>query len=60
MNTFLSTISETNEYMKSNQKKEYIKLYGEAATVFEDSLLPFLPKVLGLIMKKLKDQDTSL
>lgn len=60
MNTFLSTISESNEYMKSNQKKEYIKLYGEAAQIFEDALLPFVHKVLGFILKRLKDPDQTL
>ena len=60
MNTFLQTISETNDYMKTNQKKEYLKLYGEAAAVFEDALLPFISKVLSFILKKLKDPDQTL
>lgn len=60
MNTFLLTISETNEYMKTNQKKEYIKLYGEAAQVFEDALLPFISKIFGYVLKKLKDPDQTL
>jgi hypothetical protein len=46
MNAFLFMISETNEHTKINHKKELLKLYGQAAEVFEESLLPFLPKIL--------------
>jgi hypothetical protein len=60
MNCFLSSLAESNEYMKSHQKKEYIRLYGEAASIFEDSLLSFVPKILGFLLKKLKDPDTYL
>jgi len=60
MTTFLNTIAETNEYMKANQKKEYIKLFGEAAQIFEDALLPFLHKIMNSLLKKLKDPDVSL
>jgi hypothetical protein len=49
MNSFLLMLSEFNDHMKPNQKKEMIKLYGEAAEVFEESLLPFMPKVLGYL-----------
>jgi len=55
MNTFLNAISEHNEHMKPQQKKEYIKLYGVAGEIFEESLIPFLPKILGTLQKKLKE-----
>jgi len=29
--------------MKSTQKKEYIRVYGLAAEIFEESLIPFIP-----------------
>lgn len=38
MNVFLLSISETNELMKVSQKKELIKLYAEAAEIFEEAL----------------------
>lgn len=60
MNCFLASLSESNEYMKGNQKKEYVKLYGEAAAVFEEALGPFLSKIMGYIGKRLKDNDQSL
>lgn len=45
MTTFLQMLSETNEHMKPHHKKELIKLYGQAAEIFEDALLIFLPKI---------------
>ena len=38
--------------MKLPQKKEYIKIYGRAAQVFEESLIPYLGKILSLLLKK--------
>lgn len=38
MNVFLLQISETTELMKVSQKKELIKLYAEAAEIFEEAL----------------------
>lgn len=60
MNVFLQIISEFNEHMKPNHKKELIKLYGLAAEIFEEALLPFMPKILANIQKKLKDNDASM
>jgi len=60
MNTFLYTISEQNQHMKSSQKKEYIKLYGLAGEIFEETLLPFVPKIMTYIQKKLKENDHHL
>jgi hypothetical protein len=58
MNTFLNAISDHNEHMKPVQKKEYIKLYGLAAEIFEESLIPFMQKVLNTLAKKLKEGTT--
>jgi hypothetical protein len=41
--------------MKPQQKKEQIKIYGLAAEIFEESLLPFMPKILITLNKKLKE-----
>ena len=46
--------------MKPNHKKELIKLYGSAAEIFEEALLPFMPKVLAYLQRKLKDNDGLL
>jgi hypothetical protein len=43
---FLSSIAETNDHMKLQQKKEYIKIFGVAAEIFEEALIPYLPKIL--------------
>ncbi|CAI2384369.1 unnamed protein product [Moneuplotes crassus] len=59
MNTFLYLISEQNQHMKISQK-EYIKLYGLAGEIFEETLLPFIPKIMGYMKKKLKNNDTHL
>lgn len=60
MNTFLYLISEQNQHMKISQKKEYVKLYGLAGEIFEETLLPFIPKIMGYIQKKLKDNAVQL
>jgi hypothetical protein len=49
MNCFLQAISEQNEHWKAQQKKEYIKLFGVSAEIFEESLIPFLPKILATL-----------
>lgn len=46
--------------MKPNQKKELIKLYSVAAEIFEEALLPFMPKILTYLQRKLKENDTLL
>ncbi len=49
MNAFLFMIQEHNEHMKPNQKKELIKLYATGSEIFEEALIPFMPKVLAYI-----------
>eukprot|EP00347_Sterkiella_histriomuscorum_P016463 403353082 len=60
MNCFLSAISDQNEHMKPQQKKEQIKIFGLAAEIFEDALLPFMPKILTSLQKKLKEGTTQI
>ena len=60
MNTFLFYISEHNEHMKPAQKREYIRMYGLAAEIFEESLLPFIPKILAQLQKKIKEGDKHI
>ena len=49
MNAFLFALSESNEHMKLSHKKELIRIYAEAAEIFEEALLPFLSKILGYL-----------
>ena len=44
---------------KVPKNKEYIKVYGIASEIFEESLIPFLPKVLSQIQQKLKESDVQ-
>lgn len=60
MNAYLLMLQEHNEHMKPNHKKELIKLYGSAAEIFEEALLPFMPKILTYLQRKLKENDTLL
>ena len=46
--------------MKNTQKKEYIRVFGMAAEIFEESLIPFIPKILSQITKKLKDGNQEV
>ena len=55
---FLSAISDQNEHMKPQQKKEQIKIFGLAAEIFEEALIPFIPKILSALQKKLIDGTT--
>lgn len=59
MNTFLSCLAEQND-MKTTQKKEYIRVFGMAAEIFEESLIPFIPKILSQITKRLKDGNQEV
>jgi hypothetical protein len=60
MNAFLFMIQEFNEHMKPNHKKELIKLYASGAEIFEEALIPFMPKTLTYIQRKLKENDPML
>lgn len=42
MMTFLHMLAEENNHMKLQQKKEYVKIFGVAAEIFEDALIPYL------------------
>ena len=60
MNSFLNAVAEHHEHMKPQQRREQIKVYGLAAEIFEESLIPFLAKILGSLSKKLKEAATHL
>ena len=40
--------------------KEYIKIYGRAAQVFEESLVPYMGKILAILLKKGQGGNSDL
>lgn len=48
-----------NEHIKPNQMKEQIKVYGSMAEVFEDDLVPFVPKILKNLEKIIVSEGTT-
>ena len=40
--------------------KEYIKIYGRAAQVFEESLIPYMGKILAILLKKGQGGNSDL
>ena len=46
--------------MTIGHKRQLIKLYGTAAEIFEDALIPFFSKIQGYLEKKLKEGDVQL
>jgi len=60
MGTFIHMISEFNELMKPNQKKEHMRLMSQIAEIFGENAIPFMPKILQFYQKKFKEVDPSL
>ena len=57
---FFNKISESNGHMKVQQKKEYIKIFGRAAQIFEEALIPYFSKILTILSKKAKEGSDDL
>lgn len=55
MNIFINMLAEQNEHMKLMHKREIFKIFGIAAEIFEDALLPFLNKILSVCHKRLNE-----
>ena len=55
---FLTCLSEINEHMNLNQMKEQIKQFGVAAEIFEEALVPFLPKLMSNFAKRIKEEGS--
>ncbi|KAL4480399.1 hypothetical protein ABPG74_020915 [Tetrahymena malaccensis] len=45
---------------KMSTKREFIKLIGLLAQIFEEKLLDYLPRILAILNKKIKECDSSL
>lgn len=52
---FLSVLGDFNDHMKLQQKKEQLKNFGVAAEIFEEALIPYLPKTLASLAKKVTE-----
>lgn len=57
MNVFVYHITDFNDSMKNFQRKELIKILGQASEIFQEKLLSFMPKVLAFYAKRIKDAD---
>ena len=60
MNSFLNAVADHHEHMKPQQRREQIKVYGLAAEIFEEAIIPFLAKILANLSKKLKETATYM
>jgi hypothetical protein len=49
-----------HQHMKLNQKRQYAKLFGISGEIFEESLVPFLSKILQSCFKKLDDAQLHI
>ena len=56
---FLHSLTDFNSHMQLFQMKEQIKVYALAAEIFEEALVPYLPKILGTLQKQLKEDASA-
>ena len=59
MNIFLNCLSNIDEHMKLPQIKEHYKMFGVASEIFEESLVPFVPKMLANFAKRIREDGTT-
>jgi hypothetical protein len=57
---FLNKLSESNDHMKLVQKKEYVKIFGKAASIFEEALVPYVQRIINTLCKKAKEESAEL
>lgn len=57
----LSSLSEIHQQLqKPSTRKEYIKVYGLIAEIYEDKILEIFPKIISSLNKRLKEGDSQL
>jgi hypothetical protein len=59
MNYMIYKLTDFNAHMKVQQMKEQIKMYGVCAEVFEEDLIPFIPKIHKSLEKLMKEENTG-
>jgi hypothetical protein len=55
MNLLIATISDPKPGLKAGQRKSWARLYGVMGEVFEDSLTPYVPRILSLCSRQFED-----
>eukprot|EP00249_Psilotum_nudum_P014118 c24677_g1_i1 orf=128-3100(+) len=56
----LSCLYDTDMQQKSVVKKECVRLFGTLACLHASFVAPHLPKIIGSLMRRLRDPDTSV
>lgn len=56
---FLTCLANIDEHMNISQMKEQMKQFGVAAEIFEDALVPFVPKMLNSFQKRIKEEGSN-
>lgn len=59
MQLIINMVSESNDQPRVSTRKEYIKIFGMMAQLYEDKMLGAFHKVVNTLFKKLKDGDTT-
>ena len=57
---FLNSLADTNEHLNNMHKKEFIKMYGTLAEVMEAEAVPYIPRMVTALQKKMKEGDQLL
>jgi len=57
---FLNSLADTNEHLNNMHKKEFIKMYGTLAEVLEGDAVPYIPRIVAALQKKMKEGDQLL
>lgn len=61
ISAFMNSLNSVNENtLTPLHKREFIKLYGYMAEVLEGNMIPFLPKVIAALQKKIKETNPHL
>ena len=59
MNVFINTLMTFNVHQSNDQIREHIKILRVAAEIFEESLVPFIPKILTNLAKQITNDKNG-
>lgn len=60
MQFIINVVIEPNETNRISTKKEYIKIFGIIAEIYQEKLADHFQKLTNFLFKKVKDNDQSL
>jgi hypothetical protein len=60
VNAFFNALTEFSDRLNPMQRKEFVRMYGLFAEVFEDEAVEYIPRIVAVLQKKLKEADTQL